>query len=178
MRTVSSVALLLILVPFTNAATAQQQGRPTPWYGFAVECGDCERSVSADTTRRPLLISRVAPDSPARRGALQVGDTIFAANDKPVSPRELRALLASATPSSSVSFVVGTSRGRFTYKIRPSSAPKTAVGNDMLPVRYRGEFADVTLDVLTNASPVVTRDSAGAVLIRMGEHVIRLQRSR
>lgn len=66
---------------------------------------------------------------------------------------------------------------RFMYNVRPGDAPVITMGKDTLPLRYRGAYAEVTIDVLSNASPVVTRDSTGAVLIRLGEHVIRLGRA-
>jgi hypothetical protein len=113
----------------------------------------------------------------ARHGALQVGDTILAAGEKVVSPPELYALLESAAPEKPLRFLVGTSRGRYTYMIRPTSVPVVTLGTDTLPVRYRGEFAEVTIDVLSDSTPVVIRDSTGAVLLRIGEHVVRLQRA-
>ena len=191
-RILSYVLLATLALPAMQIVSAQEKGRaPTAgsssytlklrrpaWFGFAVDCGDCAQSAAADTVRRPLVITRVAPGSPANRGALQVGDTILTANGKSVSSRELQALLESATPGGQLQFVVGTSRGRFSYRIRPSDAPVITIGKDTLPIRYRGEYAEVTIDVLSNSPPVVTRDSSGAVLIRMGEHVIRLQRTR
>ena len=191
-RIASFVAFMLALPLLVGQiASAQEKGRPATtgsssytlklrrpaWFGFAVDCSDCARSAAADTIRRPLVITRVAAGSPADRGALQVGDTIFTANDKPVSSRELRTLLESAAPDATLGFFVGTARGRFTYRLRPGPAPVVTIGKDTLPVRYRGEYAEVTVDVLSNSPPVVTRDSSGAVLIRMGEHIIRLQRA-
>jgi len=194
-RILSYVALATLALAVTQIASAQEKSRSATsgsttytlklrrpaWFGFAVDCSDCGSSGAADTVRRPLVITRVAAGSPADRGALQVGDTILAVNGKAVSPRELRTLVESATPETPLEFLVATSRGRFTYRIRPGHAPVTTLGitlgNDTLPVRYRGEYAEVTIDVLTNSPPVVTRDSSGAVFIRMGEHVIRLQRA-
>ena len=161
----------------TGSSTYTLKVRRPAWFGFAVDCADCARSSAADTIRRPLRITRVAPDSPAQRGALQAGDTIFTANDKSVSSRELTTLLQSATPDTALTFFVGTSRGRFTYWVRPSPAPVITLDKVALPIRYRGEYAEVTIDVASNAAPVVTRDSSGAVLIRIGEHVVRLHRA-
>jgi len=191
-RMLSYATLALLTLSATQTASAQQEKpasaptgssrytlklrRPT-WFGFAVDCSDCARSSAADTIRRPRRITRVAPDSPAQRGAFQAGDTILTANDKLVSSRELTTLLESATPDTALSFFVGTSRGRFTYRVRPGPAPVITLDKVTLPIRYRGEYAEVTIDVASNAPPIVTRDSSGAVLIRIGEHVVRLHRA-
>ena len=177
-RLLSCIALAIL-----SASTASAQERSTVrlrvpmYFGFAVDCTGCDRAGGGDTTRRPQIITRVARNSPAERGALQVGDTILAANDQVVSARELNALLAAAKPDTPLRFQVGTSRGRFTYHVRPSFAPVVTLGTDTLPVRYTGEYAEVTVEVLSMATPVITKDSSGAMLIRMGEHVIRLQRA-
>ena len=175
-RTLTCIALAIL-----SASTASAQERSTlrlrvpMYFGFAVDCAGCNQV--ADTTRRPQIITRVSRNSPAERGALRVGDTILTVNDKVTSARELTAFLAQAKPDTPLRMQVGSSRGRFTYHIRPSFAPVVTLGKDTLPVRYTGEYAEVTVEVLSMSAPVVTKDSAGAMLIRMGEHVIRLQRT-
>ena len=57
------------------------------------------------------------------------------------------------------------------------SAKIEVVGRDTLPVRYRADYAEVTVDVMTRTAPVVSRDSTGAMIIKVGKHVVRLQRA-
>ena len=177
-----------LVVAHALAPNAAAQGTPRRytlrlqtqgWFGLALDCKRCDREPQPGEPRELPVIARVLPDSPADRASLQPGDTILALDGKELSARELRAKLSTTPPSQPVELLMGTSRGRFTYKIRPLQARIRVVAGDSLPVRYHGEFAEVTIDVLsTSVSPVVTRDSTGAMLIRLGEHVLRLQRGK
>ena len=165
-----------------SAGTSQKPARMTlsfrtpAWLGFALECEDCG-NVRAASVPRPPIITRIWPGGPADRASLQVGDTIMAVDGKELSAPELRTRLASSPPGTTFRLLVGGQRGRSTVSVTSERAELKFLGRDSLPVRYRGEFAQVTVDVMTMAAPVVTRDSTGAMLIRVGEHVIRLERA-
>jgi hypothetical protein len=75
-----------------------------------------------------------------------------------------------------VKFTVGARRGRSTVSVTSEKARIEFFKGDSLPVRYTGEYAQVTVDVMTMGAPVVTRDSTGAMLIHVGQHIIRLHR--
>ena len=80
-------------------------------------------------------------------------------------------------PTSDVRGNITSHRGRSTIALRADSAKIEVLGRDTLPVRYHAEYAEVTVDVLTKSAPLVSRDSTGAMIIKVGEHVIRLQRA-
>jgi C-terminal processing protease CtpA/Prc len=122
------------------------------------------------------VITQITPGGPADRASLQVGDTIVAVDGKEVLADDLPKTLSSAPPGTTVKLTVGTRRGRANMSVTSEKAQIQFFKGDSLPVRYRGEFAQVTVDVMTMDAPVVTRDSTGAVLIHVGQHVIRLQR--
>ena len=179
-----------MLVVAAQPVHAQQEsaasGKPTKkmtlsfrhmsWFGLAVECGACLTGTTASGTRLIPVITQIIPGGPADRASLQVGDTIVAVDGREVSAAELPKTLSSALPGTTMKLTVGTRRGRSTVSVTSEKARIEFFKGDSLPVRYRGEYALVTVDVMTMDAPVITRDSTGAMLIHVGEHVIRLQR--
>jgi membrane-associated protease RseP (regulator of RpoE activity) len=160
-------------------ANAQGPGRYTmrlkrpAWFGFALECGSSCRS---GTAQQPV-IARVWPDGPAARASLQVGDTIVAVDGRTMTTAALRERIEQLPAGSTLRFLTGSRRGRSAVSIAGDSARIEVVGRDTLPVRYYGSYAEVTVDVMTRMAPEVSRDSTGAMIIKVGEHVIRLQRA-
>lgn len=184
-RTVLSTALAVIVLLPLQTAAAQEPGRYTlrlkrpAWFGFALECGDaCASARSTSPPSRNLpIVARVYPDGPAARASLQVGDTIVTVDGKPMTTTELRQRIEGLPADASIRLLVGGRRGRSSVSVRADSAKIEVLGRDSLPVRYRGEYAEVTVDVMTRTAPVVSRDSTGAMIIKVGEHVVRLQRA-
>lgn len=180
----SLVALVMVaLVPQVTGAQQPKPNRMTlsfrgpSWFGFALECGECLTVTSKSGARPAPVIARIWPGGPAERASLQVGDTIVSVDGKDLAAAELRQKLGGAPPGTTMKLVVGGRRGRSTASVTSEKAQIQFFQGDSLPVRYRGEYAQVTVDVMTMAAPVVTRDSTGAMLIHVGEHVIRLQRA-
>ena len=151
--------------------------RTPAWYGFALECPDCSGGVSQSTSRERPIVARVIPGGPADRASIQARDTILAVDGKDLSAAELRTRLGAGPAKSTLRLLVGGARGRSTVTVTAENSPIVLLDRDSLPVRYRGEYAEVTVEVMTKGPPVVTRDSAGAMLIRVGDSVIRLQRA-
>ena len=151
--------------------------RPQSWFGFALECGECLTTPTKPSALTLPVIARIWPLGPAERASLQIGDTIAAVDGKELSAAELRSKLGTAPPLTTLRLLVGNKRGRSNVTITSDHAKIQFYKGDSLPVRYRGEFAQVTVDVMSMSAPVVTRDSSGAMLIHVGEHVIRLQRA-
>ena len=184
-RALSFAALVLLCVaPAASSAQnapANKQGRMTvmlrmpAWLGLALQCEDCTGARVDDLTRQLPVITRILPNGPAARASLQVGDTIVSVDGNRLSVSELRARISESKSGAKFQFVVGSRRGRSTVNLTADGAPIAVLNGDSLPIRYRGEFAQVTVDVMSMTAPVVTRDSAGAMVIRIGEHVLRLQ---
>ena len=165
------------------AAQATTPGRMTftlrtpAWFGLALECRDCAGGQPTATSRERPIVARVTPGGPADRASIQAGDTILATDGKELSESELRSRLAAGPARTALRLLVGGVRGRSTVTVTAENSPIALLDRDSLPIRYRGEYAEVTVEVITPSAPVVTRDSTGAMLIRVGEHIIRLQRA-
>ena len=188
MRSLSMLSLAAaLLLPLDAAA---QAGSPTPgqvrvrrseaaassgWFGLGFACAaNCDGPASRSDTA-PAVIARILPGGPADRASLAAGDTILTLGGRRVSGRDVQAALAATRPGSALEMLVGTRRGRFTYRIRKQADSLHDAGGAALPIRYQGEFAGVGVEVLTRDTPVITRDSAGAMLIAVGGHVVRLR---
>jgi len=183
------VALVTLMVA-AQTIRAQQpspaQGKPTQkmtlriktpsWFGLAVECSACLTSPSQSGPRPMPVITQITPGGPADRASLQVGDTILAVDGQEIPVADLSKTLSSAPAGTTVKFTVGARRGRSTVSVTSEKARIEFFKGDSLPVRYTGEYAQVTVDVMTMGAPVVTRDSTGAMLIHVGQHIIRLHR--
>ena len=183
LRSVAALVMLSVAAASTHAQQPSSQKRLTlsfrtpSWFGLAVECGSCLTATSSSGARPMPVITQITPGGPADRASLQVGDTILAVDGKEVLASDLPKTLSSAPPGTTMKLAVGTRRGRSTVSVTSEKAQIQFFKGDSLPVRYRGEFAQVTVDVMTMEAPVVTRDSTGAMLIHVGQHVIRLQRA-
>ena len=183
LRSVAALVLLAIAAQHTYAQQPSPQKRMTlsfrtpSWFGLAVECGACLTATSRAGTRPMPVVTQITPGGPADRASLQVGDTILAVDGKEIPAADLPKTLSSAPPGTTMKLSVGTRRGRSTVSVTSEKAQIQFFKGDSLPVRYRGEYAQVTVDVMTMDAPVVTRDSTGAMLIHVGQHIIRLQRA-
>jgi len=185
-----SVAVLVMLAIGTHVADAQQQqpSQPKPtgkmtlrlrmpsWFGLAVQCGACLTGASSSGARPMSVITQITPGGPADRASLQVGDTIVAVDGREVPAGDLPKTLSGAPPGTTTKLLIGTRRGRSTVSVTSENPEIEFYKGDSLPVRYRGEYAQVTVDVMTMDAPVITRDSTGAMLVHVGQHIIRLKR--
>jgi hypothetical protein len=122
------------------------------------------------------VVREVAPGGPAER-LLRAGDTIVTVNGTIREARRMREALLDAPPGSELRFVMHGARGRYTVHLRKQPDRLRQVGGVTLPLKYEGTLGDVDVEVLTPAVPVVSRDATGALLIRVGEHAVRLRPS-
>jgi membrane-associated protease RseP (regulator of RpoE activity) len=179
-----SIVALVMLAGAAHYAHAQQPSpqrmtlsfRTPSWFGLAVDCAACLTSTATSGARPLPVVTQITAGGPADRASLQVGDTIIAVDGREVLAADLPKTLSSAPPGTTTKLTVGTRRGRSTVSMTSEKAQIQFFKGDSLPIRYRGEYAQVTVDVMTMDAPVVTRDSTGAMLIHVGQHVIRLQR--
>lgn len=151
--------------PVNQSATSPATG----WLGFALSCDGCDGAAGSG----PLVVRAVSPDGPAAR-LLQPGDTITAVNRTITDPLRMRDLLSATPVDSTLEFTMHGARGRYTVRLRKQRARYRPVAGDSLPVKYEGRLAGVGVEVLTPGAPIISRDSSGAMLIRVGEHVVRL----
>jgi hypothetical protein len=172
------LGLLRVTVIMALAGEAASAQAPTPsggWLGVALSCDGCdgERSGGQRATG-PLIVRRIAPGSPAER-ILAAGDTIVRVNGDISDPRRMREVLLATPANAPLEFVLHGARGRYTVKLRKQPDRLVGVGRDSLPLKYQAVFAGVGVDVLTPGAPVVSRDATGALIIRLGEHAVRLR---
>lgn len=153
----------------TRSADPSTAGPAIGWLGLALSCSGCDGVGSAG----PLVVRAVSPGGPAER-MLQPGDTITAVNRTVTDPVRMREALSTAPVDSELEFETRGARGRFTVRLRKQRARYRSVAGDSLPVKYEGAFAGIGVEVLTGGAPIINRDSSGAMVIRMGDHVVRL----
>ena len=152
--------------------------RRPAWFGFALDCSGCARTGTSRPAATSLpVITRVLPESPAALASLVAGDTIAAVDGKTMTLMELRQMLEGLRGGAVLRLTIGSRSGRKPVTLRATDGNIEVLGPDSLPVRYRGEYAEVTVDVLSMSAPVVTRDSTGAMIIKIGEHILRLHRA-
>lgn len=166
--------LLVCLALPVVLGSAQGRGTPQPhggWLGLALSCGGCEQGQGGDA---PLIVRGVAPGGPAER-VLRAGDTIVTVNRTITDARRMREALLNTPVDSALVFEVRGTRGRYTVNLRKQAGRLRQVGATALPLKYEGAIGDVGVEVLTASAPVVSRDSTGALLIRIGEHAVRLR---
>lgn len=144
-------------------------GQAIGWLGLALSCASCDGAAGAG----PLVVRAVSPDGPAAR-LLQPGDTITAVNRTITDPVRMRDLLSTTPVDSEIEFTMHGARGRYTVRLRKQPARYRLVAGDSLPVKYEGRVAGIGVEVLTPGAPIISRDSSGAMVIRVGEHVVRL----
>ena len=174
MRALPMLPLVVALsLPLDAAAQAPAS---SGWFGLSFACEGCV-GTARDAGSRPAIITGIVPGGPAQRAHLSVGDTVLTLGGRPLPAHEAQSALAAARPGTTVEMLIGTRRGRFNYKVKKDADSLRKVGGTSLPLRYQGEFAGVGVDVLTQGSPVITRDSTGAMLISVGGHIVRLRPS-
>jgi hypothetical protein len=142
------------------------------WLGMALSCTGCD----GGTDTGPLVVRAVTPGGPAER-FLAVGDTIVSVNRTITDPRRMREALLATPHDSLISFEMRGSGGNYSVALRKRPDRMTRVGRDSLPLKYQGAFRGIGVEVLTGAAPIINRDSSGAMVIRIGEHVVRLNPS-
>ena len=181
-------AAVLVLLPLSVAGgqvrVAKKDQRMTvtlrrpAWFGFALDCSGCANTGTSRAAATSLpVITRVLPESPAALASLVAGDTIAAVDGKAMTLMELRQMLEGLRGEAVLHLTIGTRSGRKPVTLRATNGNIEVLGPDSLPVRYRGEYAEVTVDVLSMTAPVVTRDSTGAMIIKVGDHILRLHRA-
>jgi hypothetical protein len=167
---------LAVLAVGVAAQGTQPSPRQAPttsgWLGLALSCGGCEGTGQGTTG--PLIVRAVAPGGPAER-ILSPGDTIVTVNRTITEARRMRQALLNTPRDSALVFEMRGARGRYTVHLRKQADRLRQVGARALPLKYEGTIGDVGVEVLTSAAPVVSRDSSGALLIRIGEHAVRLR---
>lgn len=152
--------------------------RRPAWFGFALDCAGCAGTGASRTGANSLpVIARVLPESPAALASLAPGDTIAAVDGKAMMLTELRQMLEGLRGDAVLRLTIGSRGGRKPVTLRATDGNIEVLGPDSLPVRYRGEYAEVTVDVMSMSAPVVTRDSTGAMIIKVGDHILRLHRA-
>ena len=172
MRALSMLPVIVALALPSGAGA--QAPSSSGWFGLSFACEGCV-GTARDAGSRPAIITGIVPGGPAERAHLAVGDTVLTLGGRALPAHEAQSALAGARPGTTVEMVIGTRRGRFTYRVKKDPDALRKVGGASLPLRYQGEFAGVGVDVLTQGSPVITRDSSGAMLISIGGHVVRLR---
>ena len=152
--------------------STRQAPATSGWLGLALSCTGCEGAGEGATG--PLIVRAVAPGGPADR-ILSAGDTIVMVNRTITDARRMREALLSTPVDSALIFELRGARGNYTVQLRKRADRLRQVGTRALPLKYEGAYGGVGVEVLTPSAPVVSRDSTGALLIRIGEHAVRLR---
>lgn len=178
-RVVACIAFLGAVGAVQGQAT-QAPTRPAQttggWLGLALSCTGCDGASDRLGTLGPLIVRAVAPGGPAER-VLRVGDTIVTVNRTITDARRMREALLNTPVDSGLVFEMRGSRGNYTVHLRKQAGRLRQIGAEALPLKYEGAIAGVAVEVLTPGAPVVSRDSTGALVIRIGEHAVRLRQA-
>jgi hypothetical protein len=176
LRVTRWLAAAMVALPATGHGQGTRQAPATSgWLGLALSCTGCD---GANDRQAPglLIVRAVAPGGPAER-VLQAGDTIVTVNRTITDPRRMREVLLGTPVDSQLVFELRGARGRYTVHLRKQADRLRQVGAESLPLKYEGAVAGVGVEVLTPGAPVVSRDSTGALIIRIGEHAVRIRPS-
>ncbi|MBC7894159.1 MAG: hypothetical protein H7066_02040 [Cytophagaceae bacterium] len=179
-RAVVSVALLTVAIPAQGQGTPASPTRPAQAtsgrLGLALSCSGCDGASDRSGALGPLIVRALAPGGPAER-LMRVGDTIVTVNRTITDPRRMREALLNTPVDAELVFEMHGARGRYTVHLRKQADRLRKVGTESLPLKYEGAIAGVGVEVLSPAAPVVSRDSTGALVIRIGEHAVRLRQA-
>jgi C-terminal processing protease CtpA/Prc len=133
----------------------QEQGRARPFLGvFAVGTDDLSARLRKRmdlTNEKGVVITEIAPDSPAEKAGLEHGDVITAINGKAVSePEDLRAAIAKAGPGKTIRLSVLREKEKKELTAKVGEAPFPVIthipsgpgGVEQFPGRNEGEPLD------------------------------------
>lgn len=160
----------------TQASPPRPAQATSGWLGLALSCSGCGGASDRPGALGPLIVRAVAPGGPAER-VMRAGDTIVTVNRTITDARRMREALLNTPVDSELVFEMRGARGRYTVHLRKQADRLRKVGTESLPLKYEGTIAGVGVEVLTAGAPVVSRDSTGALVIRIGEHAVRLRQA-
>ena len=143
------------------------------WLGIGLSCEGCDVPASDTAIHRAVLVVRdVAP-----KGRFQPapGDTIIAVNRTITDPRRMRQVLRETPKDGEVTLALSGAKGRYVIEMRKEAVRRVSIGRDTLPLKYRASFNKTSIEVLTNGTPLLRRDSQGELIITIDKHVVRLK---
>lgn len=151
---------------------------PEGWLGLALACSQCgwarEAGDSApywESSTYPV-VHALAPEGPAERAGIRVGDTLVSAGGAPVTTATGGRALGATQPGRVIELTIRRDGRTHQLAVTPTVRSRSAVQGDR---RYAGVVAGARVEVAApSAVPILVEEEGDGVVVRAGQATVRV----